>query len=90
MVDLITDPDAPGYNPTTVVVAGLAAYARGEPVDRDAMLEAAAMIVIANLVDAGISVDDIKRMFDRDYQFRYKYDGATEDLEVSIEFIDAS
>lgn len=76
-----TNPDAPDYNPTAVVVAGLASYARGDKVDQEAMTDA------ANLVDAGIPVETIMGMFEREHQFRYKYSEA-DGLEVSIEFVD--
>lgn len=83
-----TNPDAPDYNPTAVVVAGLTSHARGDPVNQDAMTDAATLIVAASLVDAGIPVEAIESMFGRDHQFRYKYSEA-DGLEVNIEFIDA-
>lgn len=89
MARVITDPNHAHYKPIAVIAAGLVAHARGEEVDEDAMTDAAGMIVAVNLLASGISADEIEQMFrDRDYQFRYKYDGTEDSIEVSVEFLD--
>lgn len=85
----VTDPDPPCYEPMAVIAAGLAAHARGEEVDQDAMEDAALLVCTANLVARGIPAETVERWFrDRDYEFRFTYDGADDELGVSVEFLD--
>lgn len=68
-----------------VIVRGLTAQARGEQVDEEGMQEAASLLAAAQLVHAGMSMAAVERQFrDRDHSFKFTYDGATDDLEVSV------
>ena len=83
--EVVTDPGAPGYEPMAVIAAGLAAQARGEEVDQDAMEDAATLVCAASLVRAGMSMDTALRLFaERDYTFKFTYDGKTDELGVEV------
>ena len=89
MAELIIDPEAQGYDPMAVVVNGLAAQARGEEPDEESIMVAATIIVAGNMVEFGLPADAVLRQFEnRDHQFRFVYDGETNSVEVSVEWLD--
>lgn len=79
----------PPQHPMTVIAAGLAAHARGEEVDEDAMEEACTLAAAAELVRAGLDIDTVQRMFEnRDHTFKVAYDRDTDELTVDVVWTD--
>jgi hypothetical protein len=83
----LTDDEA--ANPMAVIAMGLAAHARGEPVNQAKMEDAATLVTAAQLVRSGLAFDVVERMFhDRPHVFRFTYDGDTDELGVSVDWTD--
>lgn len=60
---------------TRTVLDGLAAQAKGEPVDEDAMAQAGTIllgVLLAN--NGGLSIDAIEELFQRDYELHFSWD----------------
>jgi hypothetical protein len=70
--------------PTTVILQALAAKARGEQYDEDAVEEAAFLIATANLIAGGMSEERAyHHMVERDYDVRIRF-SQTEGLEIEL------
>jgi hypothetical protein len=60
--------------PTAVILHALAAKARGEQYDEDAVEEAAFTIAVANLIAGGMSEEQVHRqMVEREYDVRIRF-----------------
>ncbi len=83
------DPDAPlDKDPSEVIMAALAASAKGEPFDEDELEAYATLMVAAVLVDrTGLDIDTVVDLFEaRDHEFLFSW--ADGQLSVTVNWDD--
>lgn len=78
-------------DPLDVVMVGLAAKAEGreDEIDEDAMEEAAAALFVSSLLNKGVAIETIEKIFDNDkpYEIHFSYSKA-EGLQVAVTWLD--
>ena len=74
-------------DPSAFIMSQLLASARDEPVDQDALEDAATLVAAANLHRAGLSYEALERLFnERDHTFRLAIEDG--DLVVEVKWDD--